>query len=43
LGLSIATNTIVGGFYPNHQIDINGKSDEEVMMLLSENSEIERA
>ena len=43
LGLSIATNTIVGGVYPNHQIDINGKSDEEVMFLLSETSEIERA
>jgi len=43
LGLSISLNTIVGDVYPNHQIDINDKSDEEVMEILNVSSEIERA
>jgi hypothetical protein len=43
LALSIGSNTIVGGVFPNHQIDINGKTDNEVMELLSDQSNIERA
>jgi hypothetical protein len=43
LALSIGSDAIVGGVFPNHQIDINGKSDEEVMELLSDQSNIERA
>ena len=43
LSLSIGSNAIVGGVFPNHKININGKSDEEVMELLSDQSNIERA
>ena len=43
MALSIGSDAIVGGVFPNHQIDINGKSDEEVMELLSDQSNIERA
>ena len=43
LALSIGSNAIVGGVFPNHQIDINGKTDNEVMELLSDQSNLERA
>ena len=43
LGLSVSSNTIVGGVYPNHQVDINDKSDEEVMEILNASSEIQCA
>ena len=38
LGLSLLPNTIIGGVYSNHQIDINDKCDEEIMVILYVNS-----
>lgn len=43
LGLSIATNAIIRGTYPNHFIDINGKSDEKVIEMQRDKSEIDHA
>ena len=43
LSLSIGSNAIVGGVFRSHKIDTNDKSDEEMMELLSDQSNIERA
>jgi hypothetical protein len=43
LSLSIGPNAMVGGVFCNHKIDTNDKSDEEVMELLSDQSNIEQA
>ena len=41
LSLSIGSNAIVGGVFRNHKINTNDKSDERVLEMLSDQSNIE--
>ena len=43
LTLSTSTQSIIGGVYPNHMIDITGMTAEEVKAKLDPTSDIERA